>query len=699
MKRFITISLLLAISTTAWCCLWIETTNYYLFSVFRREMMNERLFEDRTNQFWEQYTNGQCSSYQWHEEEILEYAKNKKDNEMVNYLTYLQKYLDISSKMKETWEYPTKEQLNQRAIDLNAMQAESSRYRGTRLAPQWMLLRMRSNMLLGKHAENISLWKKSASKQPASVYRDMMQNIYAGALLHQGKRAEACEAFAQQGDYVSIKWAFRKQRNLTGIMSIYKEDPNSKALNFLVQDFVNNYQESIDSSNNKDWIEETLDSRVILRSEADNFINFATKVIQEGKSQSPALWKAAIGELQYLNDEPQKAMKTLEEAMSMPGTPRMKDNARAIRMVVSPNASTINPSYSTWLVGELKWLVEKIKEEGDNNRAEEYNYYNNHYYEVLVRLVHDNLVPKYEQSGRGDIAALLLKTMDDMPSKLLGLSDNTNDNFSPRYSSEYFHMLDQMPVEQLIAYKDFLGRKGTEPLETYLKSFVSRFHEEYYDDLIGTIYLANGQFAQAIPYLKKASHSFLSTQGIYEYTYRDFTLPRWLFKQRDNDAQGSANNQKVAFCQDMLQQLGQYEQSSGETRRQLAYGLATRYYQASYLGDCWYLTQYGQSVNDTARTDRPDFVAIAMKYLNESAQSNNNTLHLNSLYGLAFIPYEPWCDMDYDWEHNKYNIIPHIHARQYKALYDLNQYVNRQTAAIPQYVQKCDVLKKFRSTL
>ncbi len=527
----------------------------------------------------------------------------------------------------------------------------------------------------------------------------MMQNIYAGALLHEGNREKACEMFADQGDYVSIKWALRKQRNLQGIMTMYKENPNSRALDFLIQDFVNNNQESIDSDGYKEFIENMLDCRLIPRNEAYAFIDFANKVLKEGKTHSPALWKAAIGELQYLYGEPQKAMETLTSAMNMKGSQRMKDNARAIRMVVSANASPINSSYSKWIVDEIKWLVEKIKEEGGNDINNQYNLYNNHYNEVMVRLVHDNLVPKYKENGKANISNLLIKTVDYNSARLLGLDDFNNEQNSPTYSNEYFAILDIMTPEELIAYKKFLASNPSDPLEAYLKSCNPSFNEDYYDDIIGTAYLANGQFADALPYLRNVSHDFLSKQGLYEYTYRDFTLPRWLYKQRDPNAQGSTTNKKVRFCENMLQNLDKYNKSSGETRKQLAYDLATRYYQASYLGDCWFITRYGQSVSDTARVDRIDFVTEAMKYLNESAQSSNTTLRLNSLYGLAFIPYEPWCDMDFDWQSNKYIITPKTDTRQYKALYDLNNFVEKQSAALPKYVQKCDVLKKFRSTL
>ncbi len=49
-------------------------------------------------------------------------------------------------------------------------------------------------------------------------------------------------------------------------------------------------------------------------------------------------------------------------------------------------------------------------------------------------------------------------------------------------------------------------------------------------------------------------------------------------------------NPKWKFCQEMNQLIGQYNVTrEGESRKKLAYELATRYYQASCYGDCWFL--------------------------------------------------------------------------------------------------------------
>lgn len=699
MKRFIVISIvLLSLCTPSMGCSWISTTNYYMFSVFRREQMNSSLFADQFNKFWKTYTDGEVSEYTWHEDEIMDIAKKKNDSEMTHYLNHLNKYLEISQQLGEHWEYPTKEQLAQRKTDLGAMVSEANSYSGKRLKAQWELLRMRANMVLGNHAANITQWEQKSSKLPASAYREMMRNIYAGALLHQGHRREACDIYAEQGDLVSIKWAMRKHRNLSGIKAIFAENPNSPTINYLVQDFVNNVQETIDSDGDKDWIEGMLDQRVVLLNEANSFISYARKVVEEKKTQSPAMWMAAIGELQYLQGQYRDAMGTLSMAMEMKGTERMRDNARTIRLITSAKANKLDLEYSNWLAEETKWLMGKIKEEGTLNNV---GIFNNHYYEMLVRLVHDNLVPRYEAAGQPEMAAALLLMME---SGKIDSSEAIEATEAPHpiYSGEHFAFIDRMSPEGLIAYQRFLKNKAQNPFEALVKNYIE-YDETYYNDLIGTAFLACDELERANSYLRLVPLSFIERQGICLYTVRDFTKARWMGKQKideNGDNPKVNSNQKINFCNEMLRLKERFANATGESRKQLAYSLAVRYYQASHLGDCWYLTKYGRSLYDTIRTDRANFIAKSVELLEESATSTNHELKLNSLYGLAFIPLDQWCELEYDWDMNRYVVSSiNTESQQYSHLWALHQYTSRSKEPLPFYVTKCDVLKKFRANL
>ncbi len=709
MKRFLVISIMaLMLSVEGFACIGIDTHNYYLFSVFNREKMGQSLFTERLDAFWKNYTNGLVDEWRWHDKEIYAYAQQKGDKDMVAYLDELKKYLDISDQMQETWDYPTKEQLAERKQTLQNMIVKADAHRNGKMGVQWRLLRMRANMVLGKHQDNLTYWHNVASQLSPSVYKDMMQNIYAGALMNTGNRIEACNEFARQGDMLSMKWGMRQYRNIAGIKAIYAEDPNMPVLNYLVQDFVNNAQETLDSYTkdekgemipvDDEWMR-MVDARVASKQDVDEFIGFAQKVLKEKKTDSPALWKAAIGELQYLYGHHDEAMKTLDEAVKMAGTQRMKDNARAIRLVASVGSKRFQKSsYQKWVVEEMRWLVTKSKEDGG---------YYNHYREVMDRLIYTELSPRYEKMGDKNLANALLALYENDSVMWGEQSESMPDNsWNPNYSGYYYYELSELSADQLVDYYQWLKTKSKGELEAWAKQAV-RMEDNYYLDLIGTRYMSECKFDKAIDYLKNIPWSFLEGQNIsYYMAHRDYSKPRWEGRQRfgkDVVTEGAhlatlSKNPKLDFCKDIVSMEAQLPVARQGVREDLAYKLATRYFQASVYGDCWYLTDYGwSSYIDTLSTKERLFVDKTIEYLNISKQSTDMQMRLKSLYALAYIPVEPWCDEDYDWQTGATTYLPLRDNHQYKALNELDHFLSiHKNISTPNYVSKCDVLRMFR---
>lgn len=712
MKRFLVISIMaLMLSVEGFACIGMDTHNYYLFSVFNREKMGQSLFTERLDAFWKNYTNGLVDEWRWHDKEIYAYAQQKGDKDMVAYLDELKKYLDISDQMQETWDYPTKEQLAERKQTLQNMIVKADAHRNGKMGVQWRLLRMRANMVLGKHQDNLTYWHNVASQLSPSVYKDMMQNIYAGALMNTGNRIEACNEFARQGDMLSMKWGMRQYRNIAGIKAIYAEDPNMPVLNYLVQDFVNNAQETLDSYTkdekgemipvDDEWMR-MVDARVASKQDVDEFIGFAQKVLKEKKTDSPALWKAAIGELQYLYGHHDEAMKTLDEAVKMAGTKRMKDNARAIRLVASVGSKRFQKSsYQKWVVEEMRWLVTKSKEDGG---------YYNHYREVMDRLIYTELSPRYEKMGDKNLANALLALYENDSVMWGEQSESMSDNsWNPNYSGYYYYELSELSADQLVDYYQWLKTKSKGELEAWAKQAV-RMEDNYYLDLIGTRYMSEGKFDKAIDYLKNIPWSFLEGQNIsYYMAHRDYSKPRWEGRQRfgkDEVTEGAhlatlSKNPKLDFCKDIVNMEAQLPVARQGVREDLAYKLATRYFQASVYGDCWYLTDYGwSSYIDTLTINERRFVDKTVEYLNISKQSTDMQMRLKSLYALAYIPVEPWCEEDYDWATGATTYLPLRDNHQYKALNELDHFLSiHKNISTPNYVSKCDVLKQFRKTL
>lgn len=708
--------------------------NYYMFSVFNRDQTSPAYLYDIAS-YWQKYA-GNTSSvnlsfYRWNKEDILKVAKHKKDAGMLFYLGSLNAYLDACEKLNpNAWNYASKQERLQIQQSLTRLNNASKIYKGTQLKSQYALLRMRTNMMKGFHQQNITYWNAIASRLPKSPWREAMRNIYARALWKTGKHHQALEIYAEQGDMASIRVLARNYRNLAGIQSIYLKNPNSAMLTYLVQDFVNNCQQTIDSRNqnpiNKEWIEE-IGAKVIYQKEALSFITFANKVIAENKTQNPCLWRSATAMLHYLYGYQQEAWKESTEAITLDGTQRMKDNARAIRLLVSTRNVQVDSDYPQYLVGEFKWLNEMAKGEitrtkGENPKNDDFTNPDIHYVEVKERVAYRALYNRFktmadkakkedrQEAGRNyeSMATAMYGMMDAYMRTFY--KDQQDEEYISRYlySSEYAFRLDSLSAQQLADYYRFITSSHQDAFEQYVCQSLYR-NADFFKDMIGTKYLAEGNFGEAACWQKDVSLKFINNQTIsFLHEKRSYSVPYWFNHQKVNDSdmwsiQGSyahlKENPKWKFCQEMNQLIGQYNVTrEGESREKLAYELATRYYQASCYGDCWYLTHYGKSVADSARTGEADFAAIAQDYLKISKQSSNLTLRYHSLYALSSIGIDPWFKITYDanWKEQK---LLQPQSAQYQAMMEWSKFCHQHPDIVDQYTTRCDVLKQFEKNL
>ncbi len=716
MRKFIAISLFVALSCAdAFACLSeAPTYNNYMFSVFRRESMDSP-FSSYMNDYWKGYAADMSSTdgryYEWNHDKIDSVARSRGDVRMLRYMKLLDSYLKVCDQISlDSWEYPTKQQLASRKATLLSILRNAKAAMASGMKEQNALMVMRANMLLGYDDANIAFWESTASALPQGVWREVARNIYARALLNTGRRIEACNIYAEQGDMQSIKWSMRNYRNLAGIQRMYMDDPNSPTLIYLVQDFVNNVQETLDQTTagqaDEDWIK-TIGARTVYREEAMRFVAFADNVASSGKTEYPCLWKSAAGMINYLLGMPEKAMAELDEAMGMDGTPRMKDNARCIRLLVSTACSSLNTGYSDYLLKEFRWLDSLIvSERGTSDN------YSNHYTDVKERVVYNALVPKYMAAGQTNMALALAGMMEEN-----GISHQTGGRHSQAdyvwdgdyvwnadYASwnGYFAAMDSLSADAVAAYFRYLGTEPSDPFARYVVSQVYA-NNNYYNDIIGTKYLAEGRFADALPYLEKVSLDFLSQQNISWYmANRTYSVPRWFNHQLpnlpDTDGPGKGEpkeNIKARFCRDIMQLQANYDLArEGRQKEECAYGLAVMQYQASCYGDCWFLTHYGHSIYDSARTGERDFAAAAVECLGVCKRSADPQMRYKALYALAFMPVEPWFRPTWD---DDYNIVyvPQPQSSQYKAMSALYRFAQDNPQHVDHYTTRCDVLKAF----
>jgi len=687
MKRFLITNLMaFTVCVQGWACAGeAPTHNYYMMDVAPSNV-NLLNLEERFNQYWKKYTGYEYTEYRWSRDRILETARQKNDTEMEAYLTHLNNYLDISDQLGETWSYPTKEQLAERQSMLMGMKKAAKNYKGARLRAQYALLAMRANMLLKDYEANITYWETKGNNLPESAYKDMMRNIYAGALFHTGHKKEAFDIYAEQGDQTSIRWAMRKYRNLAGIQTIFEENPNAPTLYYLVQDFVNNVQESIDTDD-AEWIV-MVGRQQLSMGEAGRFVEFADKAAANKAVKDRCLWKTASALTSWLLGRKEQAAKAANKAMKLDGAERTKDNARCVRLLIMASRDKVK---SKMLRKEMEWLDAKAAAEKEDDYC---------FTAARDRIMRRALYNKYMSTGNLNMA-LAVTGAEWKPFTTEFAADNWNGN----YYGEFYYAIDSLNTAQLQDYYRFISGPHKDAFEAYVAEHSFK-DADYFNDLIGTRLMAENKLEEAVPWLEKVPVSFLNSQNISYYAaHRDWTVSRWLKKQRMRDGENDgpqsgklAENMKLKFCREVLQLQSQYQLASEAQRPQLAYQLGVCYDQASICGDCWYLTDYGWSAYPNLKPWQVDFEEIACKWLDESKLTTDFKLRTQSLYGLSFIAYDgPWAEYDTNWSTGEVTVKRHPETHQYQALAELSDFASKNVSKLPAYISKCDVIRQFRA--
>ena len=492
MKRFIITNLLAAMVLPMLACAGGWTTNYYLFRIYDSQEFSTRVQEVCTNN-WKAYLGKAPDDWYWFDaDEVIDFARKKGDALMVSYVQNLQKYLDCARSVSdERWEYPTKEELAARNKSLQSVRTYALGKTKSKLRSQHALLYMRCNMLLAKHQENVTFWEETASQYIETVYKDMMKNIYAGALYKTGRSAEAGELFAEMGDYNSLMTQYYKKRSFAAIRQEYLNNPNAKVLPFLLQDFVNNAQEADDAIHNQDAFGGKLFIRDISKKEALDMRDFCKQVVKEGKTEVPMMWQSAQAWLEFMFGDKRQATSDIIAAAKLNGTELMKNCTRSLMLYMTSDQAKDSEAFDNYLTDELQWLEEN----------KDYNY-------VRERVLHQTLAKHYA----------------NQTSRLLALYKTCG-------SYVYYNYTDTMRTDKLQKYLYYINTPAENNLDRYLKAHAKPNTYEI-EDLIGTQYLRVCQWDNAIKWLKDIPKSFYENRGYAVYAAnRSWQVEPWLKRQ------------------------------------------------------------------------------------------------------------------------------------------------------------------------
>jgi hypothetical protein len=676
MKKFIIISLLTVLSLPTFACAWGEPQNPYMFSMYVQNNFKSRV-ERICNDNWKAYL-GSTEEYFWfNADDAIKAARQKGDALMVSYIQNLKKYLDcvgVEQSKQYEWNYPTKEEIANQQRNLQAVRTYALSKIKTKLRSQHALLYMRCNMMLGRNQENINFWQQTASQFIETVYKDMMKNIYAGALYKSGREAEAGQMFAEMDDYESLMTIYYKKRSYLAISQHYKQNPNSKVLPFLLQDFVNNAQEAEDSKG-----EGALGGKLFIRDinlqESWQMQQFCELVVREGKTETPIMWKCAKAWLEYLAGKKQEAIKDIEAAMTLEGTERMKDNARVLKLYITAATAKASDKFDNYLAEELTWLNKKTEQD-------------HFFYLALTRITNQTIVPHYKNK----------------PEQLLALLLATN-------NYDYHSCIDTMRVDRLEKFYFYTKTPATKEFDKFLKNQIQT-NDSVLIELIGTKYMRMAQWDRAIQWLKDIPASYYNEHRSDEYLYysrmRSYEVEPWIKRQWLDSGKAWETklkwfkNIKLDFCKEMQMMEASLNLLKGKALEQRYYNLAVRYAQASIKGDCWWLLRTTKSGYDTIRVNEVDFGAKAAELLQKAAATSDTDLKIKALFAMGYQELytttsgtKLWTDRVWDEQASDFVTKYYCQSPQFRAFQGLFDIVDS-TPKEPTYVSKCDEFDKFR---
>lgn len=453
---------------------------------------------------------------------------------------------------------------------------------------RFLLQVMRKCFYVDDYQGCITLWERYGKQVPKSVLRKQCLNYYAGALRRIDRDAEAAIVYASIGFYDP-----RLHYDVEVLRKIYEKEPDSKAFEFMVQEFVNTY---FDKSSHVSYEPpysyrhpHFYYTRDISKTNAFNAL--ADEIVRGGKNQNPSLWVSAKAALAYINGDTVSAVRLINEAEKLRGTPAVRDNIRMMRLVFNSVRKDIDANYEAVVLPDLQWLVRNIEKEGipdwweyDMGSAlpEDTAFLALHQIKILRRTILLGIIPHFERCGMayksmaylnlyeeimtpldlkktrsfsrqgvlrkgidrfGDVVyfhppiyreSYLSEYDYDFYNETGNMPVLTADSVSWRknydYSTRFFVYMDTTSIANVQRYVRFMRSGGRTAAEKFVLQHSYR-DLSFYNELLATKYMRLEKYDSALVYLRKMSPDFPNKQNIAEYiggTHRNAFAEGWI---------------------------------------------------------------------------------------------------------------------------------------------------------------------------
>lgn len=655
MRFFVSAAALLA-SLPAFCCgpFWYPPEEYYMFRAFDKERTAGVSNKEENCAAWKAVCSpdvresdiaavvygyslpdmkrlldkpGSANTFE-------RYISSKKDVEIADFLVLAKTCELARAEMNDPWYYPAKN--DPVRATLEDVAAKSMSYKGTRLEDRYVLQAVRAMFSLGRFSQIDSLWSsRSRHLDKGGVINRMTLGYVAGAAYHNGDEEGALKYYKQAGDIWSMYELFSKYGAYGNLLDFVAQSwPDNNSVPELLQKIVGGYEiRTYESWEKPD------------KAEMEGFLNICLK--GAAKAKDPGIWYYSASFLADLTGNPVRASELLAKAETANRSSYLEGSIKVMRIYLDAKNSNFDDDYKAKLFGQLQWLDTKIKDNiTDNVKVITSNgwamHINNSYYywnDMLRKITFGFIAPKMDAVD--PVLSLRLRNMAD--NRLLQIVDRYSTNWyddtwneKPKvftmaqyraetgienvfdYSNLFFDAMDAAAIDDLIRYEKSMGA-GKTKLDRFLDERGYIDHD-YVRELIGTKYLRNRQYSEAVKVLSSVSPSYQGRTNVKWYFYRlpfEFGTDR----QRGKKIQ---ENYKLSFANEMVNLENRMKSQDPDVRGAalVKYGLGLN----SSFDFCWALTHYhlneGEEWTESeyrmrARRDADQFIETGLRTIRD----------------------------------------------------------------------------------
>lgn len=517
--------------------------------------------------------------------------------------------------------------------------------------PRYEFLKIRGYGAIKDDEGVEKIWKKNRDKKMSDALRDRMLGYVGGVLYRQGKYPEALEYFIKGGDSNSIQWCVEKLAGSDNLIKLYNYNPNSEAIPYILQDYINyliaESQAGRRTDANEDFsvydsdIRDMLGKRIYdVYGQRDEMISLCKRALSENKTNCPLIWAASEGVVETIAGDPALGLSTLRKAKEMDGPKKYKDNLRnftlwALMLNSGRGDNAIDREFAedmkVFYAGVVKDAKAYMKDYSKAVRqTKDYSGLTGGDYGFLTNFLYKEAVAHYYSLNQPVRAMAFLTMLDDLPTV----------NYGNPFLAELRNLMDkEKPIGDVYAFMSFIGDDSlSNPIDLMLKPYAAKYNN-LANDVAGTRLMRDGKFSKALTYLSEVDPRWARTQPIGPYLTLCYPNPDYYSFSRnrtiDLDYMRSHINYKAMFCADLIDNIQEYEKLSGDEKALKALEIAAMCHFASPKGDGWAISDYSWSVS----TPENEFSKMMGNWLDKalaSAEKRSTKMLIN--YAILTAP-------------------------------------------------------------